>query len=325
MNSDISDFLLKLYISSRELSVEDFKQSVMEQLQGIIQFDSALWFTGSTVTEHAYPQNVHLYKQPDEMIMNYKAHQSDDPLLQALIDNPGKSINIRDIISYDDWIQTDNYYNHCSKFDIEWVLSTLLLEEHTSLFHAVSFYRNKNSQPFDSQDCQLKQLLVPHIVEAMKANLFIHIELASEKKASKDTWVSAVCDHRGSLIQADKQFATLLSNSFPHWVGPALPFTLEEKNQGKTISNEGLLINTEKKGDMLFIRIQQSIASFLERLTPQEINIARLLQRGLTNKEMAKQLGISPATIKNHISNIARKLNVSRRSQINHCLASVLQ
>ncbi|MEH6346905.1 MAG: helix-turn-helix transcriptional regulator [Bermanella sp.] len=62
----------------------------------------------------------------------------------------------------------------------------------------------------------------------------------------------------------------------------------------------------------------------MEILTPQEINIARLLQQGLTNKEMAKQLGISPATIKNHISNIAQKLNVSRRSQINHCLASYL-
>ena len=39
---------------------------------------------------------------------------------------------------------------------------------------------------------------------------------------------------------------------------------------------------------------------------------------------MAKQLSISPATIKNHISNIAQKLNVSRRSQINHCLAPFL-
>jgi len=324
MNTNVSNFLLQLYLDSRELPLEKFKQSVMVQLQKVIQFDSALWFTGSTVTEHAHPQNVHLYNQPDQMIMNYKAHQTDDPLLQALITQPGTSFNILDVISYEDWIKTDNYIGHCSKFSIEWVLSTLLLEEHTSLFHAISFYREKTNQPFTQQERQLKELLVPHLVEAMKANLFIHIEQAREKKVSSDTWVSAVCDHRGSLIQADKQFATLLSNSFPHWQGPELPFKLEESNLDKIVSNEGLLISTEYKGDMLFIRVQQAIANFLEILTPQEINIARLLQQGLTNKEMAKQLGLSPATIKNHISNIAQKLNVSRRSQINHCLASYL-
>lgn len=324
MNTQISEFLRQLYLDSRELPLEAFKTSTMDKLQSILHFDSALWFTGSTVNQHPYPQNVYLYKQSDEMIINYQNHQTDDPLLQALVREPGISFNMLDVVSYEDWIKTDNYLNHCSKFDIENMISTLQMESHTSLYHAISFYRNKISVAFEDQDKNLKQLLVPHLVEAMKANLFIHTAQDIDKKNSDLPWVNAICDHLGGIIQADKQFSQLLSQVYSEWQGPILPFTLEEQNMGQTISQQGLLLNAQRRGDVIFIRLQGAIETPLDKLTPQEVNIAHLLLQGLTNKDMAKQLLLSPATIKNHLSNISQKLNVSRRSQINHCLAPYL-
>jgi two-component system, NarL family, nitrate/nitrite response regulator NarL len=50
------------------------------------------------------------------------------------------------------------------------------------------------------------------------------------------------------------------------------------------------------------------------RLTMRELEIVRLIDRGLSNKEIAKQLSIQPATVKNHVHNILEKLDVRRRT-----------
>jgi DNA-binding NarL/FixJ family response regulator len=51
-------------------------------------------------------------------------------------------------------------------------------------------------------------------------------------------------------------------------------------------------------------------------LTPRELEIASLVSRGLSNKEIALDLRIGPATVKNHVHNILDKLNVRRRAAI---------
>lgn len=50
-------------------------------------------------------------------------------------------------------------------------------------------------------------------------------------------------------------------------------------------------------------------------LTAREMEVLELIAEGLINKEIAKRLFISEKTVKNHVSNIFRKLNVSDRTQ----------
>lgn len=50
-------------------------------------------------------------------------------------------------------------------------------------------------------------------------------------------------------------------------------------------------------------------------LTIREVEVLELIAEGMINKEIAKQLYISEKTVKNHVSNIFRKLNVSDRTQ----------
>lgn len=51
-------------------------------------------------------------------------------------------------------------------------------------------------------------------------------------------------------------------------------------------------------------------------LTWRETQIARLLEQGQSNKEIARDLGIEVATVKNHVHRLLRKLDASRRSQV---------
>jgi len=50
-------------------------------------------------------------------------------------------------------------------------------------------------------------------------------------------------------------------------------------------------------------------------LTSREIEVLKLIAEGMINKEIAKKLYISEKTVKNHVSNIFKKLHVSDRTQ----------
>ncbi len=52
-----------------------------------------------------------------------------------------------------------------------------------------------------------------------------------------------------------------------------------------------------------------------DALTDREIEVLILMTQGLYNKEIGYKLGISEKTVKNHASNIFRKINVSDRTQ----------
>ncbi|WP_461485430.1 response regulator transcription factor [Pedobacter sp.] len=48
-------------------------------------------------------------------------------------------------------------------------------------------------------------------------------------------------------------------------------------------------------------------------LTSREIELLALIANGLENKSIAKELGISPFTVKRHIENIYKKLQAKNR------------
>lgn len=56
-------------------------------------------------------------------------------------------------------------------------------------------------------------------------------------------------------------------------------------------------------------------SQIIEKLTERETDVLRLLARGLTNYEIARQLSLSEGTVRNHVSAIFAKLEVADRTQ----------
>jgi DNA-binding NarL/FixJ family response regulator len=52
------------------------------------------------------------------------------------------------------------------------------------------------------------------------------------------------------------------------------------------------------------------------KLTPRQREVATCVARGMTNKQIALTLGVSPLTVKDHVAALLRILNVDRRSGV---------
>ena len=93
--------------------------------------------------------------------------------------------------------------------------------------------------------------------------------------------------------------------------------TTELVNSIKTFTTEGLMIPQQLMGKLLhgLRKMGNSGLPSQATLTKTEIKVMDLLGRGLSNKELAKELDCSVKTIKNHLNSAFHKLGVSSRTE----------
>lgn len=62
--------------------------------------------------------------------------------------------------------------------------------------------------------------------------------------------------------------------------------------------------------------IQARRSAYIDRLSEREHDVLLLLNEGLTNREIARRLQLSEATVKGHVSHILAKLGLKNRAQL---------
>ncbi len=82
---------------------------------------------------------------------------------------------------------------------------------------------------------------------------------------------------------------------------------------GQTYIQPNMTTELVKEFNRVTLREKNSYVK--NKLTSREIEVLDLIAEGMINKEIAKHLYISEKTVKNHVSNIFKKLNVSDRTQ----------
>jgi DNA-binding NarL/FixJ family response regulator len=91
-----------------------------------------------------------------------------------------------------------------------------------------------------------------------------------------------------------------------------------------TVESTAALMATERRRGLTVPRRSRRGPAPSATLTPREQVVADLAAAGLTNKQIALRLQVSPRTVGAHLRQVFRKLGVPRRAAIRDCLAAVV-
>jgi|SRR5579872_4012315 len=83
----------------------------------------------------------------------------------------------------------------------------------------------------------------------------------------------------------------------------------------KTVATGSSYVDPRVAGHVLRRRTFSPTRTTVSDLSGRETEIVRLIAGGLSNKEISSQLSVSEKTVKNHISRIFSKLNITARTQ----------
>lgn len=114
------------------------------------------------------------------------------------------------------------------------------------------------------------------------------------------------------MIAALPQLRVVLLTTFSE---PALVQAARDAGASGFVSKE---TEAERLSSILTKMLEDaSYTSFpqinLPKLSPRELEVLRLMATGLSNKEIARHLSLSPDTVKDHLENLYRKLEASDR------------
>ena len=308
----LADLTRKLFRGARTQAPEKFQDWALEQLKGMLPFDSAQWVSGALLNNDLLFHSIRLHRKPIEALENYAKYRDQDFLRKMVMATPGKTVDPCDQIPRNEFEKLDIYRNHCRPFGMLHALSTAAIDKPNALFTGASIYRADIDKPFSAADKAIKQFITPILVEARNLNICLHLNEPGGLGAS----ASAICDVKGMLREAESGFPELMRREWPEWRGPLLPVVPESvMDDGCEAMFHGghVVMRLQRWNELVKLSIREKGA--FDSLTPGEQQVAQRLTEGLTNKEIANALGISPKTVGNHLHRIFAKLGVPNRQR----------
>ncbi len=293
---DISQAISRIYHFTQGETATDFSQNALTQLAQLIDIDSACWLV---LTSHQPMSVVEGFEYPiANAFLDDFSPLITTELLHQLQLRCGSSIV---------W-QSKNENNHYNKYlqqrDIHQQM--LSLHQHENTRHLLVLNRKSKTATFTEEQSALLHFIVPSLINAF------HQSLQAKLARHWRYWRShrAICDQRGNIVEAQDDFLKTLEQNLFDWDKRSLPDAFDSQSLPLKFKYGEIKIEIVKS-EALYMAEAYQFDSHIESLTPAELNIAELLLKAHTLKEMAKIQGLSEKTIDNQMQQIFNKLNVS--------------
>lgn len=313
---NLNQFIAKLYVATSKIELAEYRDWALSQLQTLIEFDGAIWSNGHQQTLRFH--NHTLVNVPESLTQCLLENLAINPIVDRLFENLGSPIDMRDLIEDEDFYQSEIYLKCFQPHGIERILSSIHLDERTGLFTVLTLYRFERNNPFSNQDKAMQKQVLYHLLTADKHALFLQLENVDDASAKpKNHSHKAICDNQGYFHQVQSSFIDLLERFFDKNKDEVqgmlkLPFVLDVSKN--TFEVNGLQVVLKPFNDLVIVEIWPQ--GPLDSLSLREQEIVQVLAKGLTFKEAAKELNLSPSTVSNHLYRIYQKLNIGSKSEL---------
>ncbi len=310
---DVDAFLLACAQAAADVPAASYMDWAFDALGGVLRFETACWGIGThePPTTHA----VHLRGLPPALLLAYEAGIApiDFNRITAAA-TPGRTINDDDVRDAFPDVMPRIKESICIPFGIANSLTTSLPQGAGSpLHHLILVWRSRPDDVFSEGERQTMQRCAPHMVAGLRLAQALDLARAGARPDAGQ----ALVDGRGALHSFDAAFVKVVRSAFPDWAEPVLPAPLAAMLAGGP-APDGLAVDIANEGLLQRICVRQQAAL---PLTPAQLRVVRLYSDGLSHRAIAEQLGLAPATVRNHVAMAFRRLGVDSKLALARRLA----
>ncbi|SIT36138.1 LuxR family transcriptional regulator [Paraburkholderia ribeironis] len=306
---EFGQLLLDLYSLAGQTGIGEFESAFFELLHQHLAFDAA--WTGRATHAPDWPV-LHcsfLHRLPRSFFTDWKSVRDLDPLARRTLGAFGKAAIIS-IVAPD---IPNEFRDWGAKYGLAQLMCVCALDRRFGLTTFLSVYRHSLTQPFTNDEADFVENFIPHLAAAIDLNRSFHITRTQHASTS----CAGICDRFGVLHYADAGFHHVATTEWPDWDGKRLPVVFTEHLRRRT--NEpyvGVHISVRIAPIAGLFQLEAGARSPIDILSARELVVLRLWGEGLTYKQVAQKMAISPTTVRHHLRNAYRKLGMSNKAQI---------
>ncbi len=300
----VSDFLLELYHDVSEFGSDELRRRVLRNLQAILPFDFAVW--GGGLADGRLVTDLTVLDQSLAVLGEWEAVAEQDAFCDITLKNLGCTARFDDVPDY----RADIAYNeHWRRFDAAQMMATIIAEQSDGYVSFVGLCVADRHRRFTEEERAFKQMLMPHLSQAMRMNR----ELWDQSGALEHEAVALV-GKDGTILSVQGPFRDLARNEWGDRMTSIPREAMEVLRRAGQWEGETVRGRLSPFGSKYFLHL--SSVPVLARLSQREAEVAALFASGLTGKEVARELGTAPSTVRNQIVRIYEKLGVSNKAAL---------
>ncbi|WP_296050621.1 LuxR C-terminal-related transcriptional regulator [uncultured Alteromonas sp.] len=300
----------ELFELAYRVPIGEFKQHCFELIARHLNIDSGVWITRTEQQVRFYEEDSFTFNLPEGFMEDYHhlstVSQQVQQVFGVMLGNLDKTCDILDIVPEQEWLGSDMYKLYCHKYDLHHSLMTISVNPQSQVMNIITFARHDADHSFSEHDKLCKEFLVPNMIEALRINILsAFISLPNAMQANR-----AVLDGYGNIIEAEEPFLAALEQAN---LITSNKVQIDVSRGDESFSVSSLQFQVTNYSGLRFVEVQA--IPLAERLGKRKLEICQWLIQGKSNKEIGNQLGITEATVKNHLKQIFKMLDVSSRQQ----------
>jgi len=303
---EIDKFISRLYQSTPDIDIGHYRNWALRELAGLIDFDACIWSTGHLSTRTFHTHN--LIGLPDDFHQRLIESLPINPISKQLFSRPDEPVNMSDVVEDSTFYQSEIYHTVFKPVRIERILSAIHIDQRSGIYTLLSLYRSDREKNFSLSEKSTHQRMLYHLINAASMASF-----ASMAAPARDLSTSyAICDKHGVYHAVEESFLDLVEDAFPEHDAQQLPFTIPQGPLQVVLRD--LVIKQEAIGDLFRIILRPSSA--IDTLTDREREVVAGVTQGMSFKQIAKRLALSPSTVSNHLYRVYQKLRINNRAEL---------
>ena len=316
--ASFSRFISEMNDRTREEDAEGLARWAVADLSQTLGFDAA-WYGWAKLR----PEGVEVYANatlnlPDGFYDYWRTMSDQDLLARYMIENPGK------VAIYDrkQSRQTDGMASLSDKFGLR-RMSTAMNGHYRDYasFYISSYRVGEGARNWSEAERDYMQCAVDQLSAAMK------LTRAEPGRPDRPGTVTILASENGIGLLGLTALRAQFGDIWPRWTGDHLPEQLARliTTPGQHILPDRDLVVTVETAPrfqgMGLRRLTLRRLTQVDMLSPREREVARALSDGHSHKEVARLLGLAPATVRNQTQSIYQKLGVDNRASLSAMLA----